>query len=228
MKKIAVLAAVAVLFTSCVIRVNNGSNGKSVKCTGPVVTKVMEGLDGFNAITINGGADLEVIQADVCEVTVTANDDVFQHLDYKVEDGVLILETIDHVGIKAQTFDIFIKIPELTGVTVNGASDLDMKGGYSSDKGLDIVINGAGDIDITGITVPSLSIVLNGAGDIDIKDMDVETLSVGISGAGDVDLSGKATSANFNVSGAGDIDASNLETSSVTTHKAGFASIKLK
>ena len=224
MKKIAVILACVLAVSSCVIRV--GDNGKKVTCKGPVTTKSFD-FTGFDAITVNGGADLELIQGDFL-VSVKANEEVFDHLDYEVTDGVLVIKTKDDVGIRAEEYDITVSLPVLTAITVNGAGEFDLKNGYTADSGLDIDINGAGDLDITGITVPSLNIVVNGAGDIDINDMNVETLAVNISGAGDVDLSGKAGSATFTVSGAGDIDARGLECSDVQTHKSGIASIKLK
>ena len=210
--------------SSCVIRV--GDNGKKVTCKGPVITKSFD-FTGFEAITVNGGADLDLIQGDF-QVSVKANEDVFDHLDYEVTDGVLVIKTKNDVGIRAEEYDITVSLPVLTAITVNGAADFDLKNGYTADSDLDIEINGAGDLDITGITVPSLNIVVNGAGDIDINDMNVQKLSVIISGAGDVDLSGKASSASFNVSGAGDIDARNLDCDDVHTHKSGVASIRLK
>ena len=224
MKKIVVILACVLAMSSCVIRV--GDSGKKVTCKGPVITKSFD-LTGFEAITVNGGADLDLIQGDF-QVSVKANEDVFDHLDYEVTDGVLVIKTKNDVGIRAEEYDITVSLPVLTAITVNGAADFDLKNGYTADSDLDIEINGAGDLDITGITVPSLNIVVNGAGDIDINDMNVQKLSVIISGAGDVDLSGKANSASFNVSGAGNIDARNLDCADVQTHKSGIASVRLK
>lgn len=212
--------------SSCIIRVGDNS-GKRVTCKGPVITKTLD-LGGFDAITVSGGADIELFQGDECEVSVKANQDVFDYLDYEVSGTTLIIKTKDNIGIRAEEYDITVTLPVLNAVTVNGASDMDIKNGYASDKALEIEINGAGDIDITGISVPSLTVILNGAGDIDVNDMDVESLSVSISGAGDVDLSGKAARAEFTVAGAGDIDARGLDCTDVQTHKSGIASIKLK
>ena len=196
-------------------------------CKGPVVTKTLDFSD-FEAITINGGADIEIIQGDEFKVSVKANEEVFDHLDYEVSGHTLLIKTKDNVGIRAEEYDITVTLPLLTDITVNGAGDVDLKNGYISDKDLEIEINGAGDIEVTGIQVPSLSIGLNGAGDIEANDLNVGKLSVSISGAGDVDLSGTAGSAKFSVSGAGDIDAVNLDCDDVQTHKSGIASIRLK
>ena len=226
MKKVFAIAACVLALSSCVFSYS-GDMGKKVKCKGPVITKDFD-LTGFEAITINGGADMEIIQGDEIKVSVKANEEVFNHLDYEVSGSTLIIKTKDDVGIRAEEYDITVTLPLLTAVTVNGAGDLDIKNGYVSDNDLEIEINGAGDIEMTGVTVPSLAVYLNGAGGIDANDLNVEKLSVHISGAGDVDVSGKAGSAIFSVSGAGDIDAVNLDCDNVQTHKSGIASIRLK
>ena len=219
------------LCAACVFPINglNGitvNNGKKVTCKGPVITKELD-LSGFDAITVNGSSDMELIQGDYFKVLVKANEEVFDYIDYKVEDGVLVLETKDHVNIRAEEYEITITLPLLKELIVNGAADTDIKAGYVSSENLKVVVNGAGDFDLSGIKVPSLSFNLNGAGDIEADGLDVDELSVVVNGAGDIDLSGKAGKASFSVSGAGDIDATGLECGSFTTHKSGMASIRV-
>ena len=220
------------LCAACVFPINglNGitvNNGKKVTCKGPVVTKELD-LSGFEAITVNGSSDMELIQGDYFKVLVKANEEVFDYIDYKVEDGVLILETKDHVNIRAEEYDVTITLPTLKELVVNGAADVDLKNGYVSGEKLKVSVNGAGDFDLSGIAVPSLSFTLNGAGDIEADGLDVQELIVAVNGAGDIDVSGRADEATFSVSGAGDIDARGLECVKVNTHKSGMASIRLK
>jgi len=220
------------LCAACVFPINglNGvtvNNGKKVTCKGPVITKELD-LSGFDAITVNGSSDMELFQGESFQVLVKANEEVFDYIDYKVEDGVLILETKDHVNIRAEEYDVTITLPVLKELIVNGAADVDIKKGYAASENLKVQVNGAGDFDLSGIAVPSLSFTLNGAGDIEADGLDVQELSVAVNGAGDIDVSGKAGKASFRVSGAGDIDARGLDCENVTTHKSGMASIRLK
>lgn len=231
MKKIVSLIGAAMLCAACVFPISgtkgiNVNGGKKVTCRGPVTTKTFD-LTGFEAITVNGSADMELFQGDQFQVLVKANEEVFDYLDYKVEDGVLVIETKDHVNIRAEEYDITITIPLLKELTVNGAGDVDLKTGYESSEGLRVVINGAGDFELSGIRVPSLSFALNGAGDIEADNLDLGELNLAVNGAGDIDVSGKADKASFSVSGAGDIDATRLECPNVQTHKSGMASIRL-
>lgn len=232
MKRVVSLIGAAMLCAACVFPINglNGisvNSGKKVTCKGPVITKTLD-LSDFDAITVNGSSDMEIFQGDSFKVFVKANEEVFDYIDYKVEDGVLVLETKDNVNIRAEEFDITITLPVLKKLLVNGAADVDLKTGYKSSENLEILVNGAGDFDFSGIAVPSLSFILNGAGDIEANGLDVEVLALTVNGAGDIDVSGKAGKASFSVSGASDIDARNLECPSINTKKSGIASIRLK
>ena len=195
----------AVLCASCVFSGNGFKNmkfdkGKGVECKGPVVVRTMD-FGGFDEIVVNGMSDMELVQGENFQVSVKANEEVFDHIDYKVVDGALILETKEQVVIKAEEFDVRITLPLLKSLTVNGAADVDLKGGYSASDSLRVEINGAGDFDLSGIKVPALAFQLNGAGDIEASGLDVGDLSMEVNGAGDIDVSGKAVNASFSVSG---------------------------
>ena len=221
--------AAAALLAACNFNMNGITvgNGKKVTCKGPVVEKTLD-LTGFDAIVVNGSSDMELTQGETFKVLVKANEDVFQYLDYKVSGGKLVLETVDHVNIRAEEFNIYITLPTLKSLEVNGAADVDLKNGYKSSEALEVEVNGAGDFEFNSITVPTLSFELNGAGDIEADNIDVEELKVIVNGAGDIDLSGKAVKASFSVNGAGDIDARRLDCQDYTTSKSGLASIKTK
>ena len=210
---------------SCNLGVKLG-NGKTVVCKGPEILKEMEGLTDFDAIVINGAFNLDIQQADVCGVTVKANSEVFDYLDFSVSNGCLTLENKDHVNIKADEFDIKVNLPALKSMEVNGAVDGGLTN-YTSDADMSLKINGACDWDMTSLKLPSLQVEVNGAADMNIKNLDTEVLSVVISGAGDVELSGRATRARFEVNGAGSIDARGLQCENVEKSAHGVASIQL-
>ena len=224
MKRIAVIALVAAVVSACTFTVNGG---KTVRCNGPVVDKMFDDLKDFQEIVINGSSDIKLMQGERFLVTVHANEEVYQHLNYFVQDGVLHLETIDNVTIVAEENEVTVALPVLKSITVNGAADADMNG-YTYSEGLSIEVNGAGDMDFNFIQVPELSINVNGAGDIDLKSIEVDKLKVDVHGAGDILVSGKAGKAVFSVSGVGDIKAQDLDCDNIETHKSGMASIKTK
>jgi hypothetical protein len=225
MKRVLIVLSILSTLTSCLNFNFNFKPGKAIRCKGPVVEKSFD-LKDFQGITVNGQADITLTQADAFSVVVKANEDAFEYLNYRVEEGELILETKDHVNLLAKELDVYVSLPLLTSIIVNGAADVELKGNYKAEKPLSMTVNGAGDFELNGLAVPSLSFTLNGAGDIEANDLDVEKLAVSINGAGDIVLGGKAAEATVSVRGAGDVDATNLECPKWDTHRAGLASIK--
>lgn len=228
MKKfLSALCAIALISCTCNVHLGNGKNGKTVTCKGPVITKTFD-LADFNAIEINGQADLEFTQTTGSYgVSVEANEEVFQHLNYRVVNETLILETINKVNIRADKYEIYVSAPMLSSIEVNGAIDGKIFSLNQQEK-FELEVNGAADLELDNVTVPEFKIEINGAGDLDCKDLNVGALNIEVNGAGDVKLAGKAESCKLDVSGAGDIDARQLDCGQYETHKAGLASIKTK
>lgn len=223
MKRILLALMVLAASCSCTFNINVG-NGKRVVCKGPEVEQSLD-LKDFSSICINGSSDLFLSQADSFCVKIKANEEVFQYLNFHVEDGTLVLENKDNVQIVAKTFKVYVSLPCLENLIVNGSADAQLNN-YRSDKELTVKVNGAGDFDLSHISVPAFSVTVNGAGDLEVEDIQTNTVSISVNGAGDVTLSGKTDTANLSVSGAGDIDASELEAREWNTRKTGIASIK--
>ena len=234
MKNTLYMAATVLLCTSC-FHVNSNYKGSfhiggkdAIKGEGTVVTKSFDDLTGFDQIVINGGSDAVFTQGETFNVTLRTQENVFDHLDYRVEGTKLILETKNKVGIRAEEFDLTIQAPTLKGITVNGAGDFDIKGGMVSEENFDVEINGAGDFDFDSVQCRDFSIRVNGAADMDLNNVDVQKLKVEINGAGDVTIGGKAVDASLAVNGAGGIDARELKVSgNVNKRAAGIAKIQL-
>ncbi len=229
MKKIFTLIFIAGILSACNFSVNNTKVGirKTVKCKGEVTTLQIDGLTGFDAIVVNGAADIKFIQDDAQSVSVKANSEVFEYLDYSVsETGELLIETKDNVNIKADTYKISISAPLLKSVEINGAAEWKQKE-YIAGTGLNFTVNGAADLEIKNISVPTLKMEVNGAADLEIEGVNTGSLSLTVNGAGSAELSGRADYAFFEVNGAGSIDARELVTEKVEKVKSGVASIRL-
>ncbi|MBQ7194918.1 MAG: DUF2807 domain-containing protein [Bacteroidales bacterium] len=226
MKRLTILAAAAIMFSSC-FHVNTGFNfgGQgTVKGEGPVTCKSYE-LSGFDSVLINGHADVNFVQADAFEVTVCSQPNIFEHLDVYMDGSTLVFKTKKNV--RAEELDLTLRAPVLKKVEVNGAADFDIPAGLVTDGDFSIEVNGAGDLDLKGIRCAALSIGVNGAADIETERIDVQTLSVQVNGAGDVTLDGKTVDASLEVNGAGDIDARALTISGeLNRRSSGLAKIR--
>ena len=229
MKNILYIAATMLLASSC-FHVNTnwtGCSKNAIKGEGPVITKSFD-LKDFDRIVINGQADATFTQSDTYDVTLRAQENVFDYVDYRVEGTTLILELKDKLTVRSTDFDLTIKAPVLKGLEINGAADFDIPAGLTSEADLRIEVNGAGDLSFNALRCNDLSVSANGAADMDLKAIDVQKLKVEVNGAGDVNIDGKAAEADLTVNGAGDIDATGLQVAGkVSKHAAGIAKIQL-
>lgn len=225
--KVLYIAAMALLCSSCFHVNSNYVSKNAIKATGPVVSKSFDFKD-FDTIEINGGADVTFTQASGYDVTVRAQESVFDWIDYKVEGTRLVLQLKDKKNIRSEVFEIAVQAPVLNSVMVNGASDFNIKS-LQIDGDLKIQVNGAGDLDFNQIACDDFSLQVNGAADAKLTSVDIrKTLKVEVNGAGDVNITGNAQDVSLSVNGAGDIDATGLKVAGeVKQRKAGIASIRI-
>ena len=231
MKQILSIAAMALLCASC-FHVNTNYKGvflskNAIKGEGAVISKSFD-LKDFNAIRVNGQADVVFRQSDTYEVTLRTQENIFDYVDFRVEGSTLILELKDRQTAAAEEYDVTVMAPSLKKLEVNGSGDVKIPAGLKSDDDFTVEVNGAGDLDFTMINCNALIIRANGASDVDANGLDVQKVDIQVNGAGDVELSGKAGSADLNVNGAGDIDATRLTVAGeVKKHAAGIARIRM-
>jgi hypothetical protein len=215
------------LITALVVSVLTSScfswNSNAIYCNGEIKSVDMDFKD-FSEVVVNGAADLHISQEDNFSVRVVANEEVFQHLDYKVEDGTLILQTKERVQIRAEKFDVFVTMPAIETLGVNGASDA-VVSDFSGDYGMTVTVNGAGDVELKNLTLEGLTFTVNGAADLVARELDVKKVNVAVNGAADASLQGKAEDVEVSIAGAGSIDIRSLFYTHLSTHKAGAASI---
>ena len=228
MKRILILAAAALAAVSCFhVNKNYKLGGNILIGTGPVVSRNLD-LADFTAIRLSGGADITFTQADTFSVVLRAREGIIDSLVCSVQDGELYVGSRGNGRILSQELSLDISAPELTRVLVQGSADFSMPDGYHSDGDLAFRVQGAGDIDISGIACRNLSFTISGAGDIEAKELDIrECLNIKVSGAGDVTAEGRTQDAVLEVSGAGDIDIRNLRVDGdVRTKTAGASRIR--
>ena len=231
MKQILSMAAAALLCASC-FHVNSNFKGTvggkdAIKGEGPVVSKTFEDLKDFDAIEINGQADVTFTQSAAYEVTLHTQENILDYVDYHLEGTTLVIQLKDRRTARVEKYDLVIQAPDLRKIEVNGAADLKMPAGLRTEGDLAVEVNGAGDLDFAGIRCNSLKMTANGAADITASALDVQSLKVEVNGAGDVNLDGQAGDASLSVNGAGDIDARNLKVAGkVSKHASGLAKIR--
>lgn len=178
----------------------------------------------FNAVECSGNYDVDYTDGEPF-VSISAPDNIIDHLIVKVENGTLKIKTDGTNFRKVNNITATISTKELNELKISGAGDFDAKKGMVT-KDFNVSISGAGDLDINDLVAKHVKIKVSGAGDIDIDKLDCKDITVSVSGAGDVTLAGKANSADLKISGAGDIDVTELETENLERSISGVGRIK--
>ncbi len=159
-------------------------------------------VPAFRKIEINGGMDATVTVGAPQAVTIHADADDQERIKTKVRGDTLIIKMKGRFhntrGIRAE-----ISVPALEGFAINGSSDASVTGVEA--KRFDIVINGSGDIAISG-HAGRCRVEINGSGDISARAFRCNDVAVEISGSGDAEVSASGR-LDVEISGSGDVDA---------------------
>lgn len=238
----ATIAVAAVMTTSCGMSSNdikliiNGSKDsdgyRDSGKWGEVTDKTINVGQQFNAITINGGCNVDLTQGKDVVLVAHGNEKAIEAYEIKVKDSTLVISKKKEFNktVTLPKITLNISHPEINDVFINGAGDIDIKEDYKINGSLSININGAGDMESKKIECEGFSINVNGAGDFISKKITCnKDAEFTISGAGDIDTNVKAQKVSTTISGAGDakveVDCTDLY---VTVMGAGEIELKGK
>ena len=223
MKKIFAFIAVAIGLNSCGLL----PSSRTIICNGPVQEVTMDKFKNYSDVTIDGSASVTFKQANGYNVSVRANQEVFDHIDYRLSGKNLVIGTERFVTLVPEVYDVFVQAPWFTSMVVNGSADIWMTEGYVSTTDLAVVVNGTSNINFTGVSVPTLDIELNGTARIFLTDIFVDKLYITLRGIGSVEISGSADYASITISGSASVDATDLTCGRLEKNITGTGTIKL-
>lgn len=159
--------------------------------------------ENFNRLVFKGSLNVNVTQGDAPSVVVSGTEASLSRLRSQVSDGVLYMELEERGGIRigrATTVDIVM--PALAGLVVNGAGNVKL-----TDMTLDTValqINGAGNVEASG-TCNQMTIGVSGAGNVEARDLKCHKVTAEMAGAGNMNVFADE-SVQTRLLGVGDID----------------------
>ena len=137
-------------------------------------------LSDFSRVEVGSAFDFEIIQSGSYSVSVTADDNAFEHIEVAKRGDTLKISMKTFPSIGSSTLEAVVTLPQLRGLVISGASDGYVTG-FSSTENIEIGVSGASKV----------------AGDITAGDAEFD-----VSGASTVRLEGSADDMDANVSGA--------------------------
>ncbi len=190
------LIVFVIYFPACVI-IDEGGAGRCVRGTGDIVSQTLD-LDAFSEISLDISADVYLTQGDEQEVVVEGRQNIIDELNLDVFSGEWRIESdrcLKHAG----NMKIFITIPEITALSIQGSGDIHSENTIVSDR-LDLSVSGSGDFDLA---------------------VDSESIDCKVSGSGDIYMEGVAADFDYRLSGSGNLNAFDLETQTMNIKISG-------
>ncbi|MDW3647491.1 MAG: head GIN domain-containing protein [Bacteroidia bacterium] len=195
-QKLSAVFMLALLFSLNGCFVNFDSKEK-MEGNGDVVEMSVD-QDDFEGLSVNGVFDVLLHPGESHSVTITADENLMEHIKIEIKDDVLhITSEKDFKTKEAIKVDVYAE--EINYVRIGGAANCESTGTLESDE-IEMNIAGAGNIKLG---------------------LDTEDLKVNISGAGNLELKGNADESRFGISGAGNLQAYDLKTHKTTLKMSG-------
>ena len=142
-------------------------------------------LASFSAIASSGNFDVTIVQGEGPLAVVTAESNLQQHIETRVDRGTLQLSTVNDQCISPQErVRITVTVPTLAGV----------------------LLNGSGTVSCDSFLVSTFNAELTGSGSIDMLLMGNDVTAT-VGGSGQLVLAGWATQTTFTATGSGSLDA---------------------
>jgi hypothetical protein len=151
-----------------------------VRGKGPSIDKKINVSD-FKGIDVSSGFDVILVQGNSESLTLTLQENLFEYVTAKVENGTLKIYTRNNL-MSTQPMRARITFKEISNLKVSGGGDIQSE---------------------TPVNVESLNVNISGGGDFSSV-INSEILKFNISGGGDAEIGGKSADYSVNVSGGGD------------------------
>ena len=186
MKKAIVVVLVAVLLTAGLL---TGCIGVLVTGSGNLKTEEMD-FSEFTRVEVGSAFEVEITQSDSYSVSITADDNLFKHIEVSKEGKILKIGLKPRITFGSVTLKAKITMPQLRGLGLSGATRGTVSG-FSSTENLDIDVSGASSVELADVSAGDVKFDVSGAskvtGDIIAGDTDFD-----IDGASTVQLEGSA------------------------------------
>jgi predicted secreted protein len=180
-------------------------------------------LRDFTRIEVSGAFDVEIIQSDSFDVSVTADD--FPHIRVETVNDILRIrrQGIEWLAPFHSQPKARIAMPILYEVTLAGASKGKVQN-FKSSNDFAVAISGASHLETFDISVNNITIELTGASNLTGAIKSSDTSKFEVSGASKFELTGESNNIKLEVSGASRAELSQFPTQNADVKISGASS----
>lgn len=173
--------------------------GRGIRGEGSMTEKNLDITD-FNSIRMDVNADVFLTQGTNYKVTAIGQRNILDLLDTQVNQAEWAIRFTETVG-KYERLEIYITMPELTGVQIRGLGDIEGKSKFTGLNELKLEVSGMGNIRLN---------------------VEASQVTSKVSGMGDIFLEGHAGNLSGSITGSGDLKAQKLEANEVSLAVSGM------
>ena len=223
----AVTLALATL--ACQISIPDVNIGyKGVRGSGSVDVEARP-VSGIISVRVANQGDLFITLGDEEKLVIEAEENLLEHIESKVRNGELVLETRQGVNLRPRDpIRYYLTVKELDKITVSSSGDVEAPE-FETDR-FSINIQSSGNVDLDGLTVERLDVDISSSGDLWIGELSADQLDVTISSSGSLTIAdGEVEYQDISISSSGDYDGRNLKSqwAEVRLSSSGNATIRV-
>lgn len=179
LRYLAILSAMAVLFTSC-------DRDHWLRGNGPTVTSTRN-LQGYDQVKLNIPAKLYYTIDSTYRFSITAQGNIEPHLVTEVRGSTLHISWKPRVHVRGHApIEIHMSGPHPSLLHVNGSGEIYVQQAIRGQR-LDLDVNGSGDIDVPAFYGDAWHASVNGSGDIDLRGGSSAEAYLDVNGSGDIE-----------------------------------------
>lgn len=173
----------ALLGTSCQLNLNWGTG---VRGNGNIVSENRNISESFTVVSASEGMHVFVAQGPDFEIIVEADENIQERIGTDIRDGELRVHAIEPIG--RATRNIYVTLPEITGLNASSGSDLEIKGLFNVER---LRLDASSGADIVGA-------------------VEADEINANCSSGADIRISGKTNILHAQASSGSDIKAGDL------------------
>jgi len=186
-------------------------------------------LKGFDKISLDCPAEVHVRQANDFSVSARSKyKDALDILKLAISNNTLQISAESTLFQSFPEINIYVTLPSLTGMAVNGSGEIDIKGSYSGEI-MNVTLNGSGDIDMDDVKLTrAFTGNLNGSGDLKFERLEAANLQLTLQGSGDIECERITiqNNADFTLQGSGTTVARSITCTNFTATLTGSGDYK--
>jgi len=157
-------------------------------------------LSDFDRLELANAIHAEVTRSDKFSVTVTTDDNLFNHVDFSKSGGTLRVRLKPWISFRHISARVAISMPDLRGIKISGATRASVSG-FGSANALDIAASGASRLKLDEVKAGDTKIDVSGASHVTGK-LELVDCRMEASGASTVELNGRGNNIRLDFTGA--------------------------